>query len=279
MKRVSLKSGVYQILNIEANKVYIGSSVNVLNRMKDHKKALMTNAHGNRHLQRAWNKYGAEAFIFERLERVPVARILEREQHWIDFYGAAVRKNGYNICPMAGNTLGFKPTKEQRKKISERNSGAGNPMYGKTHSAEARAALSAFHTGLKMPKEFREKMSIVTKGENNGMHGKRHTVEVKKTIAEKLKERGGYKGTNNPNFGNKWPEEKRRMMSKRIIETGCMNGDKNPNSKIKVSEHQKILDDVIAGGEEAINGLAKKYGVCSLTIKNILKKVGYYGRH
>lgn len=51
-------SGVYQIYNTETNKRYIGSSIDVQRRLKEHLRNLKANRHCNQHLQNAWNRYG-----------------------------------------------------------------------------------------------------------------------------------------------------------------------------------------------------------------------------
>lgn len=50
-------AGVYQIFNTETNKRYIGSSIDVERRLKEHKRNLKAHRHSNQHLQNAWNKY------------------------------------------------------------------------------------------------------------------------------------------------------------------------------------------------------------------------------
>lgn len=50
-------SGVYQIYNTETNKRYIGSSIDVQRRLKEHLRNLKANRHCNQHLQNAWNRY------------------------------------------------------------------------------------------------------------------------------------------------------------------------------------------------------------------------------
>ena len=50
-------AGVYQIYNTETGKRYIGSSIDVERRLKEHKRNLKSHKHRNQHLQNAWNKY------------------------------------------------------------------------------------------------------------------------------------------------------------------------------------------------------------------------------
>lgn len=59
--------GIYSIINKANNKIYIGSTINLERRLKEHKRRLKYNNHTNTHLQYAWNKYGKECFKFEEL--------------------------------------------------------------------------------------------------------------------------------------------------------------------------------------------------------------------
>ena len=56
--------GIYEIHNIANNKRYIGKSVDVTKRLKQHKNKLKKNIHSNVYLQRAWNVYSEQNFIF-----------------------------------------------------------------------------------------------------------------------------------------------------------------------------------------------------------------------
>lgn len=115
-------SGVYQIYNTVNGKRYIGSSIHIEQRFKEHLRNLRANKHVNAHLQSAWNKYGEHSFILEEIELCEPDQCLKVEQEYIDYYHAADRKFGYNIDPYAdhaGNTL----SEETRKKISEKAKG------------------------------------------------------------------------------------------------------------------------------------------------------------
>ncbi len=59
--------GIYCIINIYNNKIYIGQSSNILKRKKEHFRTLKNGYHKNTHLQRAYNKYGKNNFIFKVL--------------------------------------------------------------------------------------------------------------------------------------------------------------------------------------------------------------------
>lgn len=90
--------GIYQIRNIENNKIYIGSSVDIEQRFRTHRNNLDKNKHGNYKLQGDWNSYGDENFKFEVLETNNMAtrdEISALEQKYIDVLKP--HENGYNI--------------------------------------------------------------------------------------------------------------------------------------------------------------------------------------
>ncbi len=110
------KSGIYKIVNLIDGKMYIGSAVNLSKRWSEHQWKLSTNISPHLHLQNAWNKYGEDIFKFEVLEFIEDwTTLIEREQHWIDFYDAV--NNGYNLCSVAGSSLGIKQSKETIQKV------------------------------------------------------------------------------------------------------------------------------------------------------------------
>ncbi len=77
-------SGIYRITCIPTSKFYIGSAVNLYHRRVCHFNDLQHGTHRNSRLQRAWNKYGPDAFTFEVLELILIPFLLEREQYWFD---------------------------------------------------------------------------------------------------------------------------------------------------------------------------------------------------
>jgi group I intron endonuclease len=109
-------SGIYRILNIGNGKFYIGSSANIYKRWKQHLVDLNKNRHTNRHLQLAWNKYGAENFKFEIVEYESEEKLVLKEQYYLDLYRAT--EVGYNICPIAASTLGRPMPEAAKQKLS-----------------------------------------------------------------------------------------------------------------------------------------------------------------
>lgn len=76
--------GVYMIRLRLDKRMYVGSSVNVRKRVQNHLSALRKGAHHSPHLQRAWDKYGADMFEFVALGYYPREQLREKEQWWLD---------------------------------------------------------------------------------------------------------------------------------------------------------------------------------------------------
>jgi hypothetical protein len=103
--------GVYQIKNLINNKCYIGSSIEIENRWRRHKKDLRKNKHHSIILQRAWNKYGESNFEFSIIEECLIEVLIIQEQYYLELYEPV-----YNICRIAGSCLGIKQSKEACEK-------------------------------------------------------------------------------------------------------------------------------------------------------------------
>jgi group I intron endonuclease len=109
--------GVYKITNTVDGKVYIGSTTIDTNwRWSTHKSLLKIGKHHNRHLQRAWNKYGESAFTFEVVEQgVTKEEIRSKERSWIQkFFGV----NCYNATTEAAGRPA-NPNKKHQRTMAE----------------------------------------------------------------------------------------------------------------------------------------------------------------
>jgi len=118
-----MQTGVYQIRNLKNDKLYIGSAAGQRgfeHRWGNHLSDLNLGRHDNSYLQRAWDKYGAEAFIFEILEMCLSEQCIEREQHYMDSLLFAscndqrFKQLGYNILRVASSSLGYRHSDETK---------------------------------------------------------------------------------------------------------------------------------------------------------------------
>lgn len=111
----SAVSGIYKITHIESKRIYVGSACNVARRISLHKWQLKKECHHSKYLQRAWKKYGAEAFEFSLILRCAETDLLFYEQRAIDKLDPK-----FNTSPTAGSTLGLRHTEKQKIANSNR---------------------------------------------------------------------------------------------------------------------------------------------------------------
>lgn len=134
--------GIYIIKCFANNKVYIGQSINLEKRVREHKNKLIRNAHPNLHLQKAFNKYGKEQFSFEYLYILPVEEYTKEkldalEIQYISLFNSNNRDNGYNI-ESGGNGNG-RASAETRDKLSRAMKGK---YVGRKLSEKTKALMS-----------------------------------------------------------------------------------------------------------------------------------------
>lgn len=138
--------GIYQILNINNGKRYIGLSTDIYTRWQQHRKTLDNQTHRNIHLQRAWNLYGRDSFDFSILELCEPEELAGREIFWIQHYDSF--NNGYNMTGGGDGTSDVVFSEERNRKISEAQKGKYVPSGGDNPNAKAVVCLN---TGERFP--------------------------------------------------------------------------------------------------------------------------------
>lgn len=91
--------GIYTITNIKNNKMYVGASNDINERLRIHAWELNNNRHGNRHLQAAWNLYKEKSFLCEILEECEEDMLAAIEHYWVNILQVRQDIYGYNIRP------------------------------------------------------------------------------------------------------------------------------------------------------------------------------------
>ena len=89
--------GIYRIFNIINNKTYVGSSINLESIKYKHFWMLLRNSHDNNYLQKSFNKYGEESFLFEILEECDYSELINKENFYINKYKSNDLTLGYNL--------------------------------------------------------------------------------------------------------------------------------------------------------------------------------------
>ena len=129
---------IYKIVNALNGRMYIGQSVNPVYRAKRH----FWKSNGCVKLRRAIEKYGRDNFNFSVLCWCSDKSDANEAEELLIALGDT-RSNGYNITPGGFGT----------------GAGADNPFFGKVHTAEFKAKLSASRLGKPTAKVTREKIA------------------------------------------------------------------------------------------------------------------------
>lgn len=138
MPRNNRICGIYTITNILNKKVYVGYSVHILHRFDQHIGTLNSLIHINIHLQRAWNKYGKENFLFEVLEECEEQFLASQENYWCNMLDTHNIHRGYNLNTTSPGAR--KMSEEHKKKISI-------ALIGKKLSQATKDKIGLVHKG------------------------------------------------------------------------------------------------------------------------------------
>lgn len=179
--------GIYIIKNNITKECYIGQSKHIRHRILDHKYRLKQNKHIYKNgeptlLQKAWNKYGEENFVFDYLEICNEEDLNEREEYWIDYYKSnrAKHGSGYNL-----NDGG----------AGQHEGGTGNK--GKILINNTQEQIFIYPSEL----DYYESIGY-TKG------------KLDKYIQQAIENKSTLKGEDHPNYGRKWSKETREKVEK-----------------------------------------------------------------
>lgn len=188
-----MKSGIYKITNTINGKVYIGQSKTLNTRYRGHIYRISRNEHHNEHLQRSFDKYGEDNFVYDILEEVEDLSLLDlKEKFWIDHYGGINSDNTYNLKdPMLNEYNDY-----IRSKLSKSNSGENNPNYGNKWTEEQKKNMSKSRKGKTWEELYgKDKAREMKENAAKAQNGRVHSEEVKEKI------RQANVGEKNPAYG------------------------------------------------------------------------------
>ena len=198
---------IYKIINAVNNKFYVGSAVNFEKRKARHLWRLKRGDHANKHLQAAWNKYGADAFVFAIVQQVADDEdILAAENVWLAKHVGQPYCYNKAMDATAPGTGMF---------------GEKNPMWGKKfdHTDEAKEKIGAASKARIQSNEEKTKRRKTMKG---------HEV----SITTRAKISATLSGTGNYWYGKKRPEHGAKV-SKPVLFIGP---DSNETRYASISE-------------------------------------------
>jgi len=207
---------VYEIRNVISGSFYIGSSTNLYERWRTHRKKLRAKTHPNKHLQATWNKHGEDAFKFTALAEFECIEDMEAAEEGL-LETAIKDKKCCNISPWAKTPwrnrghlhpcYGRKLTEEQKqnlRKATKQQWAVSDPRTGREHSEETKQkirdkvaiALAKGRGGRFIPsEETRKKMSEAQKG-NQYAKGYVRTEEHRRKLSEANKGNQHWKDKN-----------------------------------------------------------------------------------
>ena len=154
-----MNSGIYEIVCKPSGKRYIGSAISFDKRWNVHRSQLNRGVHHCRHMQRAWNKHGAEQFEFSVLLVCSGENLVMFEQRAFDVF-----RPEFNTAPRAGSSLGMKHRPESIEKLRAKQTGVPSPTKGMMRDRAAVEATASAHRGMKRSAETREKIAAKARG-------------------------------------------------------------------------------------------------------------------
>lgn len=176
------RSGIYRIVHRDSWRAYVGSAVNIRRRWNVHRQVLRRGTHHSSKLQRAWSKYGEDAFDFQVIFYCEPLQLLPLEQSILDICTPA-----FNCNPNARSWLGRKHSPETRAKLSKMKLGVPT---GRTHvtSEETRAKISAARVGQRPNETTLAKLRAARIGKRPAQ-GMVHSEEVRSRMSASHRQR------------------------------------------------------------------------------------------
>ena len=291
--------GVYQIKNIVNSKIYIGSSIDIHTRWKQHLNKLNKNSHTNEHLQNAWNKYGKDNFEFKIVELCDENILREKEQFYINKFNCTDDNLGYNIMPTTDMSM---LSDETKSKISNTLKGkyvGENCFYSKLTEQQVKNIINDLIDGklsnTEISKKYDVNKSVVssiksghswkyltkdicfpsTKGRRNGLN--KLTDENIVDVIECINN-----GFSDTEIGNKFGVNRKTISDIRNHKTwtkytkdlvfqksnGRLRGEKNNNSKLTLNQVKEIKNQILSDCM-SLTAIANTYDVSVQTISHI----------
>lgn len=156
------KPAIYRWINNVNGKSYVGSSVNLTNRLYKYYSAKHL-IESKLPIVKAILKYGYSNFSLEILEYCTINNIIEKEQYYLDLL-----RPEYNILKIARSSLGFKHSEKtlelfRNRIVSEETKELlSKAAIGRTLTEEDKEKISKARKGIQLSIETRSKISKST---------------------------------------------------------------------------------------------------------------------
>lgn len=277
LEQIDTKIGIYCFIYLPTKKWYVGSSIDIRKRWKEHKSSLRTGKHSSWKLNMDFKRYNAGDFDFIILEKCSKENLLNREQYWLDTLQAV--KFGYNIQEKANKTEHSQETiNKLRKTNKERNIKPGQKCY---------EALNELRRKCKIEKDkidlIKQKIQYDYDKKIYGNYSEEKIRKIKNSES-----RRGHKLSNIEIYNLLTPKNKKIVLQKKEIIKQRLNYISN-EMKQKMKENQinkklqnkDLIEKIAKIKGELLNKektnvmLAAEYGVSRVTIDRISNKQTY----
>ncbi len=202
---------IYIFTNKINNKKYIGQTIDIQRRLKEHERANTDSLFHKSIKKYGWNNFDkfyfcCPKFLLDFVEKILILFLnsllykgynLEsggnKNKHFSDVSKQKMSESRKNLSEddrykISISKIGSHLSKETKNKISNALKGDKNPNFGKTLSNETKSKLSILNTGKTLSDETKKKMSESRKGKKHYLYGKHLTDEIKNKISATLKD-------------------------------------------------------------------------------------------
>jgi len=256
-------SGIYTITNTVNGKMYVGCAKNVKRRWRQHKDRLGNRNHHSQHLQRSWNEYGKEVFIFELLVECAIEDLFSEEHYWCNMLNVHDHSYGYNIRPTHPYDK-YSMSKASLKKMAETKRGGKLSTESIRKRTETRQK-KAEERGYYYSEETNKKRANALRGKTRSQEAINNWRESRKGWTWSAEQREQIR---QQKTGGKLSEETKRKISEKH------KGRSADHAKIKVKQEHKITGEIKIWNsvEEAM----KQYNITRKVWSNLLKGMHTY---
>lgn len=268
---------IYKIVNLVNSSFYVGSSNQSSTRFTTHRNRLKRNKHHCAHLQAAWNKYGAAAFVFVIVQELETDEALfTEEQKWLDEHvdkDYCYNHSKHADAPWRGIAREKQPNFKRPKTEKERaaisatlkefyaEAPENHPRYGKAHTDEARAKISEnrkgknagadhYKFGQHLSDEVKAKISAAQLGKPKAP---RVLTEEGRRKIQEAAAAGNYSNWT----GKKHTEESREKMSRRVIAVDPSGQETEYSSITKMREELNMTPPTVTRALQSGKALSK----------------------
>ena len=260
-----MTTGIYKITNTKTNKFYIGSSINIENRWRQHKYSLRNNKSSNKYFQNSWNLHGEIYFLFEIIEICPKDKIiiLSREQFYIDTLQPL-----YNMQKIASSSLGIKRSNEYKEKMKISKSNI---------SIETKNKMSKSHLGKKLSKVHKEKIKLYSNSEKHKEKIKNYWNNIPIEQQEKLSKShlGKKLSENTKSKIGKKSKSNWENIKKDNIKLNNIKQKISQNRKKKLLEEEINLIKTLYNSGQSIRSISKELKHDRSVINRIIKEYNF----